>query len=234
MKHGRSRRTHSPRERQGACSAPLPSTLAAHRANRSCLNTVGDAPSAFGLLRTQLPAILAATADEPNAILIRAGVPTSASPNLGRLDQWTYVCDWLARKGIPGLVLTLKVIDEIQSTSFCDDISRWTAAFIARILEDPRTGGGGGGGTRRDLYTWLERVASNEAIRWERLRRHVVDQRNEAQLSAEAATYVDQVTRSWQRVAQALVGMRGEHEGAPVSPAAHPAKLGVRDRMDVN
>src|SRR5262249_6454447 len=65
------------------------------------------------MIRKRLPPLLAGSVGPPRPILVRADVPTHAVNGRDTdLDQWTYVCDWLSRGGVEGLIRTLQILDE--------------------------------------------------------------------------------------------------------------------------
>ena len=131
----------------------------------------GNAATA-ALLRTRLPAILAANHGPPRPLLLRAGVAMSHCIGRSVLDQWTYVCDSCARAGTQGLIDALRVVDQAQVTTFSDELSRWAAEFVEAILGASPTGGG----LPEALHS-LKAFVANEESRWARLRHTVANMR---------------------------------------------------------
>lgn len=163
------------------------------------------------LIRTRLPHALAAIPCDPKPILMRAEVPADFCLGATHLDQWTYVCDWLARIIPSGFVFTLRIVDQMQTIAFSENLSRWAALFIeALAASDPGGGGwgepddGDGGGTLKVLKHFVE----NEAIRWDRLREVVERMAPGARLSNDAEEYVRTMAKSWSDIGLALTGSR--------------------------
>jgi nucleoside phosphorylase len=165
------------------------------------------------LVTRQLPGLLTRVVGEPAPVLIRSNVPTKAHSNLSPLDQWTFVCEWLSKSGLPGVVYTLHIIDAVQDTYFSDGVSRWAADFINVLLTNmdlgPGGGDGGGGdddGGGGDVVRGLRRLISNEARRWDRLKQEVDILRRDGAISDDAVRYATDMSRSWLNMAQALLG----------------------------
>ena len=100
------------------------------------------------LIKTQLPGLLASCEIEPKPLLIRAGAPTEILAGQTRLDQWSYVCEWLSKAGTRGIVLTLRIVDQVQAESFSERISRWASNFIRAMLQIIKQGGAEANPTR--------------------------------------------------------------------------------------
>lgn len=148
-------------------------------------------------VRTQLPVLLLATGTEPRAVLVRTDVPAQVGFNSSLLDQWTYLCDWLASSGTPGIIYTLRIINDVQSVNFNDPLSRWAADFIAILIRELR---GGGDGDCADVILTLKLLIDCETERWTELRRRVHDIFKENRISRDALDYVVTVAGIWEHV----------------------------------
>jgi hypothetical protein len=186
------------------------------------------AVAASRLIRTRLPALLANAVGDPIAVLIRADVPTTLLIRTASyLDQWTYLCDWLARSGLSGFAYTLSIVDEAQSVAFSDDVSRWAVEFIFALLGENgpspgnETGGGGGGGKQLDIRQALQTLITNEMLRWEKLRKIVEIRHLEGDLSEDALHYVCEVTAAWERMCNELNHLSRSGRYGRIDPSIH-------------
>lgn len=158
------------------------------------------------LLSSRLPPLLAATPCEPRATLIRAGVPTQPCRNGSLIDQWSYICDWFANNGNIGIISALRVVDQIQSISLSDNLSRWSAEFIAQLLNNLANGGSsnddgpGRGGNYRDLLNELRNFARNEEQRWREIRRRIEEMASSIDL--DALLYAGEMADIWSNICQ--------------------------------
>lgn len=156
---------------------------------------------ALQLIRTLLPRLLAATAANPRTTLLRAGVQAPVSNASNQLDEWTLICDWIARAGQAGFVHTFKLINEIQESHFSDGVSDWAATFIETLLRGFGVGGGGDSDLEEEVKRQLKGFVGREAERWEELRRRV----QKLTLPEESLDYITSRSELWSRATKHLV-----------------------------
>lgn len=152
---------------------------------------------AHALLRAKLPAVLARCGAEPRPILMRSCIPTDIISGTTLLDQWTYVCMQLSRRGATGLLLAFKIVDDVQASFFSDDLSRWAADFVATLLAI--SADGGGGDPRDTILQTIRQFVRNEAERWRRLRIEVELLVSIGSLSYSSLLYAAQMNALWNR-----------------------------------
>lgn len=195
---GRSGKRARPLSREDSPTRPGGVTAAAG-ADRA-LSPPAVSLDASLLIQTELPRILAKNAGDPIPILMRENIPRDACNGRTPLDQWTYVCEWLSRTGVPGLVFTIRIVEQVQSSSFSDEVSRWAAAFLEALLGD----GGGDGGD--DVRKYAANLVDCEARRWNELQRRVQIEVTNGRLSTQALAYVVARARGWSDVACFVTG----------------------------
>lgn len=156
---------------------------------------------ALSLIRTELPRALLSNGENPYPILVRAGIEIETTNNASPLDQWTVVCDALARRSIMGVVETLRLIREAQRTRFSHETTQCAARLIEALLAE--NGGQGGDG---DLMLELKALAIAEAAYWRQFYEEVA--RLHGTLGDESRRYAEVMVHAWASLSLVLAGPR--------------------------
>lgn len=200
---------------------PLPPNAAGALGGDDFLGLVTIEPFAAArrLLRRNLPIVLASIAADPVPVLIRAEIPSGICVGSGALDRWTYTCDQFARRGIPGFVLTLRLIDDLQEIAFSHLLSDWSARFVQALIAgnsgDGAEGGNDGGGG--NIVPYLRVFVSRESMRWGQIEKEL--ERLE-RISEEARSFVRIRTQAWDQVAHIVTGKESRRRAADVMSLA--------------
>ena len=125
-------------------------------------------PELSASLGAELPRLLATTANSPLAVLMRLNLQHIYHGGGSRIDEWTFICHSIASRGMNGWIDALRIVDEVQSSSMSEALSKWAFEFLDALSEDL-------GVLEWSVAEGLRTYAANEVSRWAEVEERVLE-----------------------------------------------------------